>query len=283
MSKKVSAEIINTGYELLLGSVPNTNASWLCEKLTSAGCVVERITVVGDDMREIAECISGALKRRPRFLIVTGGLGPAPDDKTLLALAYALDKPLELNEKAYKWIKEKVAPESGELDPERLKMAHVPEGAIPLRNDVGTAPGVMLNMGETTIFVLPGVPDEMKAMFNSHVLPTVEGAAKESGSVFLEAKYELLDVCEAEVCEALAPLLKQYARNIRVKTHPLKGRILLHVYSFNLSRDSFQREVESLIRDLKSRVKRSFRVREAKGWRCTTSSFSELRAPESQR
>ncbi|MGB9853532.1 MAG: molybdopterin-binding protein, partial [Candidatus Bathyarchaeales archaeon] len=147
----VQIEIVCIGNELLIGKTLNTNAQWLAKRATSLGITVKRITVVGDEVEEIANAIREALQRKPRFLITTGGLGPTFDDKTLEGIAKALNRKLELNQKALQMVKEKYEAyakagkiEEVEMTPHRVKMAMLPEGAEPLQNPVGTAPGVIM-------------------------------------------------------------------------------------------------------------------------------------------
>ncbi|MCK4474444.1 competence damage-inducible protein A, partial [Candidatus Bathyarchaeota archaeon] len=143
-------EIICVGNELLIGKTLNTNAHWLAKRITSLGSSVKRITVVGDEVNEIAKAVREALQRKPRFIITVGGLGPTFDDKTLEGVAEALKGELEVDEKALEMVKEKYETyfregrmERAELTPPRVKMARLPKGAKPLPNPVGTAPGVM--------------------------------------------------------------------------------------------------------------------------------------------
>jgi molybdenum cofactor synthesis domain-containing protein len=217
-------EIICVGNELLIGKTLNTNAQWLAKRATSLGIMVKRITVVGDEVDEIANVTREALKRKPRFIITTGGLGPTFDDKTLEGIAKALRCKLEVNEKALKMIKEKYEAyakagrmEKVELTPYRVKMATLPESAEPLPNSVGTAPGVMMKVEETLLIALPGVPSEMEAIFEESVAPLFR---KEAGEVmFFETSIYANGIMES----TLAPLIDQTMHSnphIYIKSHP---------------------------------------------------------------
>src|SRR5512136_2428567 len=147
-------EIICVGNELLIGKTLNTNASWMAKRSTSLGVMVKRITVVGDDVEEIGVVVAEALKRKPQFVVTTGGLGPTFDDKTLEGIAKALKKDVEINDEALKMVREKYEAlakegriEKTELTPPRMKMARLPKGAKPLTNPVGTAPAVRVEIG----------------------------------------------------------------------------------------------------------------------------------------
>ena len=101
------AEVICIGNELLIGKTLNTNATWLAGQLTSQGLDVKRITVAGDEINEIRSVICEALKRKVQIIIVTGGLGPTFDDKTLEGIACALKRKLVVNSKALAMVKKR--------------------------------------------------------------------------------------------------------------------------------------------------------------------------------
>ncbi|MEM3162014.1 MAG: nicotinamide mononucleotide deamidase-related protein [Candidatus Bathyarchaeia archaeon] len=220
----VPLEIICVGNELLIGKILNTNARWLARRATSLGITVKRITVVEDDVDEIASAVREALARKPRFIITTGGLGPTFDDKTLEGIAKALNKELKLNEKALQMIKAKYKAyaENGETEivemtPHRTKMAMLPEGAEPLPNPVGTAPGVMLDAGSTILFALPGVPAEMEAICEESISTIL---IKESGGMTF---YETSMYVEGIMESTLAPLIDitmQDNPHVYIKSHP---------------------------------------------------------------
>ncbi|MEM2876373.1 MAG: molybdopterin-binding protein, partial [Candidatus Bathyarchaeia archaeon] len=94
----MSVELISVGNELLIGKIVNTNANWLAKRVTTLGLRVKRITTVGDDVNEIATVLQESLSRKPRFIVVTGGLGPTFDDMTLEGVAKALGCELKLND-----------------------------------------------------------------------------------------------------------------------------------------------------------------------------------------
>jgi molybdenum cofactor synthesis domain-containing protein len=217
-------EIICIGNELLIGKTLNTNANWMAKRATSLGISVKRITVVGDDINEIAAAVTEALSRKPRLIVTTGGLGPTFDDKTLEGIAKALNCRIEINENALKMVREKYESltehekmEKAELTPPRIKMAKLPEDAEPLPNPIGTAPGIVAKVNGTSLLALPGVPSEMEAIFEQSIVPLLK---KEAGNVtFFEASVFVDDVMES----TLAPLINQTMREnalIYIKSHP---------------------------------------------------------------
>jgi len=216
-------EIISVGNELLIGKIANTNAQWMARRITSLSGNVRRIVDIGDNLQEISTAVRDALAREPTLLLITGGLGPTFDDMTLEGLAQALNVPLKLDPEAEKMVRaryHKYEAETGrkiELTPERLKMATLPGGGHALRNPVGTAPGVILEQGPTTIIVLPGVPKELEAIFEESVEPIVK---KDVGDVHFYARsLESTGVIESE----LAPLIEKTMREnprVYIKSHP---------------------------------------------------------------
>ncbi|MEM1769632.1 MAG: molybdopterin-binding protein [Nitrososphaerota archaeon] len=217
-------ELITIGYEILDGRILNTNAKWLAEKITSMGGRVVRMVTVGDVVDEIASVIKDALKRKVNWIITTGGLGPTYDDLTLEGVAKALKRKLVLNKTAYEMIKEryrmlaeKGVVESPEITPSRLKMAMLPRGAKPLRNRVGSAPGVLLRYGKTWIACLPGVPAELYSIFEEELKPVIEKSLKKVYRV--DKTIYVKRVAESSIAPRIAEIVKKYD-GIYLKSHP---------------------------------------------------------------
>ncbi len=258
-------EIICVGNELLIGKTLNTNAQWMAKRTTSLGILVKRITIIGDDIEEIANAIHEALKRKPRFIITTGGLGPTFDDKTLEGIAKALNCKLKVNKKALKMVKEKYEAyfkegrmEKLELTPPRIKMATIPEEAEPLPNSVGTAPGVMINVKGTLLIALPGVPPEMEAIFEESVTPLLK---KEAGEItFFETSVYADNIMES----TLAPLIDKAMHDnpyIYIKSHPRgeekKPRMEVHFSTTAKDSKTAKKRLEKAIIQLSELIEKS--------------------------
>src|SRR5207245_5074691 len=112
----------------------------------------------------------------PSLLITIGGLGPTHDDMTLARISRALHKPMRLNKEALELVRDhyRKLESKTKLTKYRTKMATLPQGSVPLPNPVGTAPGVKMQQSSTTMFSLPGVPSEMKAIFRASIIPYLE-------------------------------------------------------------------------------------------------------------
>jgi molybdenum cofactor synthesis domain-containing protein len=149
--------LVTVGDELLSGDTVNTNAAWLGEQLVARGVTVERVTTVPDRAADIARVVN-EYRAEYDAVVVTGGLGPTHDDLTMEGVAAAFGREVEPNEEALAWLEREGGYSHGDL---AEGTAHLPRGARPLHNEVGVAPGCVLE----TVYVLPGVPEEMQAMF----------------------------------------------------------------------------------------------------------------------
>ena len=185
MAEPVTVEIFIIGNEILIGDIQDTNTNWLCKEINSLGGHVVRATVLRDELEVIAVEIQAALQRGARVIFTSGGLGPTADDLTLTAVAKGVGVEVMVHEKALQMVKESYDTlfargimAQGGLNPAREKMAWLPEGSIPLDNPIGTAPGVLLQTGQTTIISLPGVPSELKGIFNSSLQPFMQKTFK---------------------------------------------------------------------------------------------------------
>jgi len=210
------AWILAIGNELLIGRIVDTNSAWLARRLTFLGFRVRRIIKVPDDVDDISLELRRAIENA-KVVITTGGLGPTYDDKTLEAVAQALGVPLELNENALKMVEKFYSEKGLPLTPERRKMALLPKGAKPISNPVGAAPGVLLEWNDRIIISLPGVPAEMKAIFDDHVAALLQRIAPPRK--LWECRVVIKGVPES----TLAPVLDDLARRnpeAYIKSHP---------------------------------------------------------------
>lgn len=167
-----SAEMIFSGDELLRGDTLNTNQSYLGERLLDLGIFATHALSVADDLEAMVEAIRSSLARRPVVLVLSGGLGPTEDDLTREAVAAALGRPLEHRDDLYEAIKARFLSRGLPMSESNRKQASIPEGAtaIPL---TGTAPGFYVRHGQTLVVALPGVPWELKQMWEETVEPVL--------------------------------------------------------------------------------------------------------------
>lgn len=194
--------VVTVGNELLTGSTANTNATWLGRQLTQRGARVRRLVVVPDEI----EAIVGELSRLRDVadrVIVTGGIGPTHDDVTMEAVAAALGRELEENERARQWLLEEGGYAAEDLV---AGTADLPAGADPIHNEVGVAPGARVD----GVYVFPGVPDEMRAMF--------EAVADEFSGTVLHRQEVTIDEPESALLGRLAEVRDRF--DVTVGSYP---------------------------------------------------------------
>ncbi|WP_131747890.1 competence/damage-inducible protein A [Frankia sp. Cppng1_Ct_nod] len=204
------AELLAVGDELLFGDIVNGNAAWLGRQLADVGVVLTTSTVVGDDIEMIATRVSEGLGRADA-VIMTGGLGPTQDDLTREGIARAAGVGLRRDpfleamlRRRFRALGREGSTGSGVRAPEmNYRQADLPEGAEPLPNEVGTAPGIRLETAGGVVYAMPGVPHEMYPMFTGSVLPDLLRRAGEP-AVVVHRVLRTAGVWESVVAEALA-------------------------------------------------------------------------------
>ncbi len=162
------AYILSTGDEVLLGDIVDTNSSFLCRSLKDMGIEVDKIIAVGDSVDTISANIKD-ISFKSDICLVTGGLGPTKDDLTALACGKAADQALELNMQALGFMKSYFKKAGFQLTKENEKQAMLPINAKMIINDNGTAPGFYIKINRCLFFFMPGVPLEMKLMFEYQI------------------------------------------------------------------------------------------------------------------
>lgn len=166
----MQVEIITIGNEILSGRTVDTNFAHLARALEESSVSVVWHTTVGDHVDRIGDALRAAVKRADA-IVVTGGLGPTPDDITRKAVATALGRPLRLDDRVLASIRERATKRGRTLPPSVEGQALLPVGAEAWPNPVGSAPGILLLHDETPIILLPGVPGEMRALSEKYVVP----------------------------------------------------------------------------------------------------------------
>jgi nicotinamide-nucleotide amidase len=166
---------------LLLGQVANTNAQHISESLSSIGVDVYFHVAVGDNLERVAGTIRTALERSD-VVLITGGLGPTPDDLTSEAVAKALGVGLERDEEIVKTIRAIFERMGRDMPDENLKQADLPAGAVAIPPE-GTAAGYYVERGTKLVAAMPGVPWEMKEMLAKTVMPLLEERAGDGATI----------------------------------------------------------------------------------------------------
>jgi nicotinamide-nucleotide amidase len=165
-----NAEIVAIGSELLLGQIVDTNSAWMAQRLTALGVNLYFTSVVGDNPGRMREVIGRALERAD-IVITSGGLGPTQDDLTREIVAEVTGRKLVLDPGLLEQVEEHFRRRGRTMTPNNRRQGYMPEGAIPVRNPNGTAPSFIVEDPRGVVFSLPGVPVELKWLFENEVEP----------------------------------------------------------------------------------------------------------------
>jgi nicotinamide-nucleotide amidase len=166
----VKAEIVAVGTELLLGQIVDTNSAHIARLLATVGLDVHFKSTVGDNLERLKATLQTALGRS-EFVITTGGIGPTLDDLTRDAVAEVTGRPLTFQPHLYSQIANFFARVGRRVGENNRRQAYIPEGAIPIENPVGTAPGFIVEQEGRAIISVPGVPHEMRYFMDQSVMP----------------------------------------------------------------------------------------------------------------
>ena len=251
----MKAGIVSVGRELLLGYTLDTNSHWLAGELTSLGFDLRRITVVDDVREEISQVVNTYLSAGFSLVVTTGGMGPTPDDMTLASVAAACGRSLELNQVALSMVEEtynRLHAEGkirkGGLSEERRKMAMLPSGAEPLPNPVGAAPGSWLELEDAVVLSLPGVPAELRGIFNGSVRERLIALLRERGGRVVltrEVPSGLED--ESVLCRITRKVMER-VEGVYLKTLPTgfheKTDISVRITAFGKSKEEATRRLK---------------------------------------
>ena len=170
--------VLVTGDELLSGEVTDTNTATIAEALSRYGYRLRFSLAVPDREKEITAALQ-YLITQVKYVVVTGGLGSTGDDLTARAASRALQQPLVINEEALTMVRRWFSSRDRRMEPNNERQALLPQEAVPLPNRIGTAPGFQLRHHGCELFFLPGVPQEMEAMFQQSVLPALQQSLPE--------------------------------------------------------------------------------------------------------
>jgi nicotinamide-nucleotide amidase len=170
------------GTELLLGQLVDTNSAWIGEQLAAAGVDSYLHVQVGDNRDRLVEALRSLLASTDAVL-VCGGLGPTQDDLTREAIAEVMGVGLRRDQELVDEIRERFMSRGRSMPANNLRQADVPEGARPIRNPLGTAPGLICPVGAKVVYAVPGVPYEMQAMVRDSVLPDLLERAGERSTI----------------------------------------------------------------------------------------------------
>lgn len=245
----MTAEVLCVGSELLLGNITNGNARWIAEQLAALGVPHQRQMVVGDNRERLMAEVRQAAGRC-RVLITTGGLGPTPDDLTTETIAAAFETPLVEHPEIWAEIQARLSARGRICSPSNRRQAFLPEGAAVLPNPTGTAPGMIWSpVPGFTVLTFPGVPSEMKAMWQQTAAPWLRQSGLAAG-VFASRMLRFWGVSESALAEEMADLLEQ--ANPTVAPYAGAGEVKLRI----TARAEHQADAEALLLPVEREIRR---------------------------
>lgn len=242
-------ELISVGTELLLGNIVNTNASFLAERCAALGLACYYQTVVGDNEERLTETLKLGLSRAD-VLILSGGLGPTPDDLTKETAAKVMEMPLVEDVYTKKRIEEyfknsqwKVIPDSN------WKQALVPKGAKVVDNNNGTAPGIIMEKDGKAVILLPGPPNELIPMFNYGIAPYLNSLQPE---IIYSKMVKLAGIGESQAADEISDLIEKQS-NPTIATYAKTGEVHLRVTAKADDEETAKKLIKPMVKELKQR------------------------------
>jgi len=242
-------EIVTIGNEILSGRTLDTNFAYLARRLEEASVQVAWHTSVGDSARAIADALRHALGRADA-VVVTGGLGPTPDDVTRKAVASALRRPLQLDEAVLAAFRERAKRAGRRLPASMESQALLPRGAQAWPNPVGTAPGLLILHHEKPVILLPGVPQEMEALTTAFVVPYLR---QRSGRTVETFTLRTMGVPESLLHEKIGKLAHKWPASLLAYLPSYFG-VDLRVTVAGSDPDQVHATAERTYRELRERV-----------------------------
>jgi nicotinamide-nucleotide amidase len=246
------AIILAIGDELVLGQTVDTNSPYLSAQLVRRGISTLYHQVVADDLAAISTALRQAMATAP-LVIVTGGLGPTDDDLTRQALADALGVPLVEDAAALEHLMTYYRGRGVPMPPRNKVQALCPRGCGLIPNSCGTAPGMKAIAGKTTLYVTPGVPSEMFAMFERSIAPELDAQTVGQRAVILTEKINTFGLAESVLADRLGNLMDR-ARNPKVGTTVAGGIVAVRVRSEFPDKDQAQAEMDTTIAEVERRL-----------------------------
>jgi len=217
----MQAEFIAVGTELLAADHQETNSLVIQQMLREVGIDMHRKSVVRDEKESISSIFNEA-KARSDLIIISGGLGPTVDDITAETLSDAMDKKLIFNGEIYQRMAESLRARGKSVNEGHRKQAYIIEGAEPLANSEGQAPGQYINLDNTHI-ILPGVPAEFEAITYQHLKPILQKINPEAEAI-KKITFKFADIPESELnirlLKIIEPFIENPEKDILITTKP---------------------------------------------------------------
>lgn len=245
------AEIITIGDEILIGQIVDTNSAWIAQTLNDHGIRIKQITSVSDSKDHILEALEAA-SQRAELIIITGGLGPTKDDITKKTLADYFSVGFRRDEGALENVKRIFAKSNRPLLAINEQQADVPQNAIVLQNQNGTAPGMWFETGSHVYVSLPGVPFEMKYLIEEEVLPRAK--AHFDLSAIVHHTILTAGLGESFLAEAIADIEDNLPSHIHLAYLPKLGQVRLRLSAYGSDGIALSNEIEEYVAKITTRI-----------------------------
>ncbi len=244
----MNCELISVGTEILLGDILNTNAQYLSRQLALSGINVLHQCTVGDNRQRLLTALETAFNTSDA-VILTGGLGPTPDDMTKEVCAEFFEKKLVINEECLRQIEDFFKSKSIKMPESNKKQALIPDGATVLFNNNGTAPGCIMEKDGKLIIILPGPPKEMIPMFEKSVKPFLK---KLSGRTIISKNVRTFGIGESAMSEKVSDLLEN--ENPTVAPYAKSGEALLRITAKGKNKAECEKLIKPVLAEIQSRL-----------------------------
>jgi nicotinamide-nucleotide amidase len=243
----MKAEIITIGDEILIGQIVDTNSQWMGAELNKIGVSVYQISSIQDDKQHILNALKEA-QERADIVLITGGLGPTKDDITKHTIAAYFNDQLVLNESVVKHIKQLFETYNIPFGESNRLQGMLPTKATYLKNEVGTAPGMWFHENETFFISMPGVPNEMKHLMQTKVLPKIQ---QEFNLPFIIHKTIMTyGQGESLIAERIADFEDNLPSSIKLAYLPNYGRVRLRLTAKGDHKEILETTLADLIEQL---------------------------------
>lgn len=248
-------EILTIGDEILSGNIVDTNKAYLSDKLWLAGFEVVYHSGVRDDEVTITEALLLATSRSD-IVIVTGGLGPTADDFTIEVAAKTFKKKLVSDPKILRKLEQCFVKLGRPLKENNKKQARIPEGAWTFDNRFGTAPGIVMDYKKVRLYFLPGVPKEMKNLFDDSVLPDILSLNKENELFFISKMLKCFGSAESDLDYALKDLYvnRTEIENVRVGFRAHFPETFIKISAWHKNKKSAQETLNQVEEKIRAKV-----------------------------
>ena len=243
----MKAEIITIGDEILIGQIVDTNSQWIGIELNKIGVSVHQISSIQDDKQHILNALKEA-QGRADIVLLTGGLGPTKDDITKHIIAEYFNDTLVLNEAVVTHVQQLFKSYNIPFSEMNRLQGMIPTKATYLKNDIGTAPGMWFHENNTVFIAMPGVPNEMKNLMRTQVLPKIQQEYKLP--FIIHKTIMTYGQGESVVAERIAAFENNLPSFIKLAYLPNYGRVRLRLSAKGANKELLETTLEDLIKQL---------------------------------